>query len=58
MDPILYNLAGKYKPQYEGDNMVVELMDVNPGPSEAESFLWRYKERGTLRVHLQCDLIL
>ena len=57
IDPILYDLAGKYQPRYEGDKMVVELMDVNPDPSEAGSFLRRYRERGTLRVHRQCDLI-
>ena len=57
MDPIFYNLARRYQPRYEGDKMVVELMDVNPDPSEVKSFLWRYRERGTLRVHPQCDLI-
>jgi len=57
MDLILYNLAGKYQPQYEGDKMLVELADVNPDASEAGSFLRRYRERGTLRMHWQCDSV-
>ena len=30
--------------------MLVELVDLNSDPSGAENLLWRYKERGTLRV--------
>ena len=44
LDITLYNLAGKYQPQYEGDGILVELVDVNPDPSEVGSFLWRYRE--------------
>jgi len=47
----LYNLAGKYRPHYKGDEMLVELVDVNPDPSEAGKLLWRYRERGTWRVN-------
>ena len=50
LDIILYDLAGKYRPRYEGDRMMVELVNVNPDLSEAGHFLWRYRERGTLRV--------
>ena len=57
LDIILYNLARKYQPRYEGDKMLVELVDVNSDPSEFGSLLWRYRERGTLRVHLQCDSV-
>ena len=49
LDIILYNLAGKYRPEYEGDKMQVELVNVNPYPSEA-GFLWRYRERGIWRT--------
>jgi len=56
LDIILYNLAGKYESRYGGDKMLVELVDVNPDPSDVWRFLWRYRERGTLRVHRQCDL--
>ena len=52
LDIILYNLAGKYRPRYEGDRMVVELGGVSPGIFEAENFLWRYRKRGTLQVIL------
>ena len=47
LDTILYNLARKYRPRYEGDKMLVELMDVNLDPSDAVDFLWRFRERGT-----------
>jgi len=57
LDIILYNLAGKYESRYEGDKMLVELVDVNPDPSEVGSFLWRNRERGTLRVHQRCDSV-
>ena len=50
LDIILYNLAGKYRPRYEGEKMLVGLVDVYLDPSKAEKFLWRYRERGTLRV--------
>ena len=30
--------------------MLVELVDLNSDPSGAENLLWRYRERGTLRV--------
>ena len=50
LDIILCNLAGKYRPRYEGDRMLVELVDVNSDPSGAKNLLWRYRERGTLRV--------
>ena len=50
LDIILYDLAGKYQPRYEGDKMLVELVDVNVDLSEVDGFLWRYKERGTFRV--------
>ena len=53
LDIILWNLAGKYRPRYEGDKMLVELVDVYLGGSEAERFLWRYRERGALRVNLE-----
>jgi len=48
LDIFLYNLAGKYQPQYEGDKMVVELAGMKLDPSEAGKFLWRYRERGDL----------
>ena len=51
LDVILCNLAGKYRPRYEGDRMLVKLVDVNPDPSEVENLLWRYREKGTLRVN-------
>jgi len=54
---ILYNLAGKYESRYEGDKMLVELVDVNLDLSGVGSFLWRYRERGTLQVHQQCDSV-
>jgi len=44
LDIILCNLAGKYQPRYEGDKMLVELVDVNSDPSEVGSFLRRYRE--------------
>jgi len=47
LDIILYNLTGKYRPRYEGDKRLVELVDVNSDPPEAGNFLWRYRERGT-----------
>jgi len=50
LDNVLYDLAGKYQPRYEGDNMVVKLVDVYPDLSGSKDFLWRYRERGTLRV--------
>jgi len=31
--------------------MLVKLADVNPDPSEGENVLWRYRERGTLRMN-------
>ena len=49
--PFLPNLAGKYEPQHEGDKMLVELADVYSDPSVAGGFLWRYRERGNLRVN-------
>jgi len=51
LDIILYNLAGKYQPRYEGDKMLVGLADVRLDPSKIENFLWRYKGRGGLRVN-------
>ena len=57
LDIILYKIAGKYQPQYEGDKMLVELEGVNPDPSDVGNFLRRYWERRTLRVHLQCDSV-
>jgi len=51
LDIILYNLAGKYRPQYEGEKMLVGLVDVRPDPSKAGDFLRRYRERGNLRVN-------
>jgi len=57
LDMILHNLAGKYESRCEGDKMLVELVDVNLDPSEVWSFFRRYRERGILRVHLQCDLV-
>ena len=53
LDIVLYDLAGKYRSRYEGDKMLVELVDIYPGGSEAERFLWRYRERGTWRVILE-----
>jgi hypothetical protein len=50
LDIILYHLAGKYRPRYEGDKMLVELVDVYVDPSEAGNFLGRYSQRGTWRV--------
>ena len=46
LDIILYNLVGKYRPRYEGDRMLVELVDVTLDASEADKFL--ASERGTL----------
>ena len=51
MDLILHDLAEKYQLRYEEGKMLVELVDANPDPSEAGSFLYRYREGGTLRVH-------
>ena len=50
LDIILYNLAGKYRPRYEGDKMLVELVDIDLDPFGAGIFLWIYRERGTLQV--------
>ena len=57
LDVILYNLAGKYESQYEGDKMLVEVVDVDSDPSEVWSLLRRYRERGTLRVHEEWDSV-
>ena len=45
LDGILSDLAGKYQPRYEGDKMVVDLVDVNPDISGAVDFPWRYRGR-------------
>ena len=50
LDIVLYNLAGNYQPRYEGDKMVVKLVDVYLDLSGSKDFLWRCRERGTLRV--------
>ena len=57
LDIILYNLAGKYESRYEGDTMLVELVDMNLDLSEVWSLLRRYRERGTLRVRRQFYLV-
>ena len=51
LDIILCNLAVKYRPQCEGEKMLVGLVDVHPDPSKAENFLRRFRERGNLRVN-------
>jgi len=50
LDIILHNLAGKYQPRNGGDRMLVKLWGVNLDPSEAGILLWRYRERGILKV--------
>jgi len=44
---ILYNLAGQYRPQHEGDKMLVNYKSKNL--RDTENFLWRFRERGILR---------
>ena len=51
LDVILYNLAGKYRPGYEGDKMLVNFDNNNI--RDTWDLLWRHKERGTLRVNTQ-----
>jgi len=48
LDIILYNLAGKYQPQHEGDKMLVELAHVSAKPG---IFLRRCGERGILQMN-------
>lgn len=50
LDVILHKLAGQYRPQCEGDKMVVEFRNPYTTPSRARNFLPMYGERGTLRV--------
>jgi len=44
----LYNLAGQYRSRHEGDKMLVNYENENI--RDADSFLWRYRERGILRL--------
>ena len=55
---ILHNFAKKYRPQYEGDEVLLELVHVNSDPSEAGNLLWKYRKRVTSRVNRQPDSIL
>ena len=50
LDVILYNLAGQYRPRYDGDKMLVHFIHVTSTPSDMRNFLRRYRERGTLRM--------
>ena len=50
LDIILYNLAGQYQPQHDGDKMLVQFIHVTSTPSDMRNFLRRYRERGTLQM--------
>ena len=50
LDTILYNLPGQYRPQHEGDKMLVKFTYVNQNLPETGNFLRRYRERGILRL--------
>ena len=49
LDIVLYKLAGKYQPWHEGDKILVKYHDSRA--CDTRDLLWRYKERGTLRVN-------
>ena len=47
LDIIMYDLAGQYRPQREGDKMLVDYESSNL--RDTENFLWRFRERRVLR---------